>query len=90
MEWTAISASPSCIACSNSLRNNPLPPILLSVTSRMRSPFVVIGKSSVLTSGKVVVIRSAAYSACHSAKGEFRVAMMIFLFVISQYFFYRR
>ena len=42
IECTAMSARPSAIATSNSLINNPLPPICESGLSRIWSPFVVM------------------------------------------------
>ena len=75
MECTARSASPASIACSSSLMKRPLPPILASGVSRMRSPAVLITSSSIRSSGWAASSRALTCSACHSASRLPRVAM---------------
>src|SRR5690606_9556706 len=78
MECTAMSARPSRMAISSSLMNRPLPPILESARSSTSSPRVVMGTSSTSMPGWAARNWPATCSACHSASGDFRVAIRIF------------
>ena len=72
---TAMSARPSNMAASNSLTNNPLPPILANGVSRMMSPCVLNVTSSTSNPGWKRCSSAFTNSACHRASLLLRVAM---------------
>ena len=74
-ECTAMSARPSSSAVSSSFTNRPLPPTLLSVRSRIWSPRVVMPSSA--TAWPRARSRDWTCSACHRARRDSRVAMVI-------------
>ncbi len=76
---TAISISSRRSASSSSRVNTPFPPKLASDRSRCRSPFVLIGTSSISISGKCVRMASLTSSVCTTASLLFLVPIRSFI-----------
>ena len=76
IEWTAMSARPSSSASSSSLMKSPLPPTFASGASSILSPLVRIATSSTSRPGCSARNAAATCSACQSASGLRRVAIL--------------